>query len=381
MNLFKAGAIFAVVTIVALGQSLPYSLDALRDVIGARSEAQAISLVMERKVAFVATDANLNLLRDAGATEKLIEAIVRVAPKPPTGTLSLRCAPGDCMVRIDQLPAEPSQGGQLKKDGLPVGEAVVVVTKDGYAPQQLRATIARDLPAEVSVTLLATEETKIANGKALLDLSLKALGLGEAVTKLNSFNAKGSFASYAPKQRDFQIELQARGRQTLEMKVSNTKGESLLLICDGEACAAPGGGILGAMKLGGKKLPKDVQEEIDPNVRRFPRYNLAALLRVLESPGVRLSAASAEPAVPNTKEQHLLADLVDGSYDYTLGSDLMPTTVTYASKTGLGAAVTITFAAYVDIGNGGRYPKRTTVKAGDVGIQVNFDSVQVVVKP
>jgi hypothetical protein len=386
MNARKLFLSALIASLLAYGQSgTALSLDTIKTLLaaigdGQSTEAELIGSIRTRGVGFPWTPENQTALIGFGAKQPVLDAIQRVAPRPPGGTLIIRCSPGNCNVRINQQPEETSQNGRFTKDGVPLGPTTVILSKEGYVSQQLRPTIVRDPAVDLAVTLEPTEQTKVSNGQTLFQLTLSALGLEGNAAKLASLDGTGSATTYnGGKQLDFHFDLQARAPNSLAMKVTNTKEESFQLNCEGETCKEQGQGWaskIPKMGKGGKKLPNEVQQDVTTNLRRLSRYALPGLIKTLRSPGVQFSAQSAESAA--AKEQHLIADVVDGVYDITLGADLLPGNVTYKPGSGLGAPTRIIFAAYMDIGNGARYPTRTSVRANDDGIEVRLETIKAV---
>src|SRR5277367_672892 len=74
------------------------------------TEAQAVRIIKVDGVDFEGSDDNLNALRNLGASDVILDAIRSVAPAPvrppkppppPTGTLSVRCDPAECDIKIN----------------------------------------------------------------------------------------------------------------------------------------------------------------------------------------------------------------------------------------------------------------------------------------
>src|SRR5580658_1514169 len=143
---------------------------------GVRTEPQAVSLIKTRGVDFAANEDNLGALRKFGASEAILDAIRSTAPPPPRppdpppvpkGTLSVRCDPAECDIRINGQLLGPTSHSQLARGGLNLGEVEVEFEKDGYLGQQKIVKITAEPGPEIAVVLEPTEATKAANGKRL----------------------------------------------------------------------------------------------------------------------------------------------------------------------------------------------------------------------
>jgi hypothetical protein len=341
---------------------------------GDRTEQQAIYIINSDGVNFDASPENLNALRRLGASAAILEAIQKVAPPPAPvrGSLSVRCAPAECVVKIDGQSIGTTTHGQLVKDGLNLGEVVVDFEKEGYLTQQIAKVKITPQPGPVlSATLEPDDTTKAHNGKALYAAMLKAL---KVTDNLGTFSGSGSATSYVKNtQNDFDFSFDASTASQMEMLVKNARG-SLIYECAGEKCGEKKKGhfILGS---GGKQLPQAMIEELEPNLRAFSEHNLTSVLESLAASAVQFQSTTGN--VQGNPEQHLRAEARDRSYEVTLGSDLLPTAVAYESKAGLGSGLKITFGDYTELATGW-YPRRTTIRFPDAeqhGIEVRLDKV------
>jgi len=328
---------------------------------------------LSRSLDFQADEETLERLRQAGATDAIIEVVKKFAipEKPkPVATLSVLCAPAECTIEINGQDAGSTTDGRLVKPGLGPGELTVNFKKTGYLTVQKVVHLDVAAGAPVSVTLEPTSDTLAENGKKLHDEMLAALGAPADLKKLRSLTAGGSITSYAggkPSEWDFDV---AMGPPRLiEMKVTGSSGE-LVYRCSGEKCEPKKKGF----PLGRKQLLPGVAKELEDNLRGLSHYDFVSVLEALNSPHVRFTARTAE--ANSRTDQHLRADGDDFACDLTMSPDGLPTLVEYASKAGLGSGITISYGDYVKVGDY-RYPKHTTIRTPDAtrGLEVRLDHI------
>jgi hypothetical protein len=324
------------------------------------SQDQTIDLIRSSGVDFELTPerrAQLRRLNPGDAILNVIQEVAIVQP-PLKGTLSLRCAPAECDIKFNGQPAGRTANGVLVVPGLDLPRDIIVdFGKAAYITQQKSVRLtSTDPSAALSVTLELSNAGKAANGKILLAAMMGALGAQEGLDKLWSLIGSGSMKSYTGgKQSDWDFDVALLGPAQMEMAAKNASG-SLMLQCAFEKCEEKKKGT--RLSLNGKQLREPAAAEIETNLRGFFQYNLAALLRNLKEPSIQASSLTADQT--GAAEQHLTAEASDIVYDITLGTDMLPSVVTYSSKTGLGG-LTMTFGDYLEV-SGGHYPKRTTIR-------------------
>ena len=326
---------------------------------------------LARGLDFKADAKTLAALREKGATDAIIEEIKNRAKREEIATtLSLRCAPAECQIKINGQPAGVTSDGQLVKTGLPPGEVTVDFEKEGYITDQKTVKASSEPGRPTSVTLEPTPATMAVNGKKLYEMMVRALGGAAIVKNLRSITGSGSLTSYKDgKQSDWDFDVAMGPPHLIEMQVKGSAA-GLLYGCNGEKCGEKKKGFL---IFEGKRLPEAVASDLEPNLRLFSHYDLVSVLETLSSK-VRLTARPAD--IHGKIEQHLNADAPDFAYVLTIGTDSLPTLVEYKPRSGLGAA-TVTYGEYVKVGDY-NYPKHTSVTlpgAAQSGIAVRLEHV------
>jgi hypothetical protein len=328
---------------------------------------------LERGVDFEASVENLETLRSAGATRPIIDQIKKIAPQPrqPVGTLTLRCEPAECVIKLNGQPIGDTQDGQLVKTNVPFGEITVDFEREGYVAQQKTVQVNAEVIPPIGVALKPTAFTKGENGKKLLALMLHALGVQAGLKALSNLTGTGAITSFAEgKQSDWDFDLATGPPALIEMKVTGTAGV-LAFECNGERCAEKKKG-----RPRGKPLVGPLSDKLQTNLRAFSRYNLAAVLEAIGSQSVRFTSLTADSN--SKKDQRLRAEAQDSIYEIVIGNDLLPSLVEYESKGGLGSGLKVSYADYIKV-NDFRYPKRTTIRLPDVtqqGIEIRLDQVK-----
>lgn len=337
--------------------------------IGYRTEQQTIDLISGADFEF--TPENVAALRKAGATDAILNKIRSVAPAPPaapTGTVSIRCLPAECDVKINGEAAGTSVGGHFTRSGVPAGQASLEFEHAGYASQKQTVKIAPKASTAVSVTLEPTSETKAALGRRLFQAILAAAG-DPSLEKFAALSGGGGLTTFASgKSNEWNFHFAAVKDNEMDLEADTAAGGGWAIQCVGEKCdKLPKGGILAGPK---KTAKKPVALDLENNLRIFAQYQFAAVLRALKQPGIHFTTSSLD----GDSERHLRADAPDTVYEITTGSDALPSVVTFTPKSGLGA-VNIVFADFALAGQV-RYPKRTQIRlASQDGIEVRLDTL------
>jgi hypothetical protein len=149
-------------------------------------------LVKKRGVSFVRGPEVIKMLKDAGASDALIEAIPEPPPPPPAktaGELTVECAPRDCEVVVNSQYQGQTANGRKRIAGLPPGPANIVAFSDGYAQATKRVTLEIDKPSHEAFMLHPSQNTR---------LHLGALFILDTVTELGGMMAIADLPSVAP---------------------------------------------------------------------------------------------------------------------------------------------------------------------------------------
>jgi hypothetical protein len=336
------------------------------------TEGRILRAIEARGVDFPMTPTNAQTIAAAGGSAKLMEILGRKAPLPPAppppqpvqkkeeprGALTVRCEPAECEISVRGGPPPlRTKNGTARISGLKLGEALVEIAKPGYSGQTHPVAIKSGADNSLLVTLEPSGNTQAEFGARLFKAMIEAAG-GEAIHKdLEVFSATGSATLFDTAGSGTEWNLTATfrpGQVTLEAK--NSAG-GLKLECRGETCQAQAGG-----KLFGKRLSREQAQLLETNLRQFRTYHFAAFLDRIVSAGMQAKAKTAN--IPGSGEQHLRLEGKSEAYNISLDAQLLPTFITFESKTGLGSGLTLGFADYGLVGSS-HYPRTTEIKFPD----------------
>ncbi len=341
---------------------------------GLITESEAIDKIRERGLNFIATPENLARLRAAGATPALLEAIRKLAPEPPkpTTTLAAACVPEECVIKINGSIAGTTTAGRFERAGLDIGQIEVTFEKEGYLTQQKTVQLSA-APSAISVEMEPNPATRQENGRKLFLLARHALGVESNFKPLEVLAGGGAITSYSGgRQTDWNFDFATAMPDLIEMKAESAAG-SIIYQCKGERCLErKKKGRLGFIG-GGKQIKSPTLEELETNLRAFAQYNLADIMRTLASPSAQFDALTASSA-PKA-DQDLRIEAADATYQVAIGPDLLPSSIEYQSKSGLGSGIKVLFADFTKIGDA-QYPRHTTIRlpnSAQSGIEVRLD--------
>jgi len=341
------------------------------------TEGRIILGVQARGVDFPMSPENTEQLKNAGASDRLLEIVREKALAPPstrpqaepTGTVTVQCAPVECEISLQGSPYVGTENGVRTFSGVKRGTLTVDARKTGYYSQQKEVVITGEVNRPVEFSFLPDNTTQSEFGSRLLKGMLDVLG-GDAGRKdLREFSGTGSIASWDPAGAQSDWNLTASLRSNLTTFEAKNSAGSLKLECRGEKCDARlGGGILG------KKLKTEQAQSLEANLRQFRINHLAVLLDRILAPNMHPSAASAE--IPAKGEQHFRQQTASEAYEIVLNDQMLPGLVTFESKTGAGSGLRLAFSDYATYG-ASRFPRTTEIKLpdGKQGLRIHFNEL------
>src|ERR1035437_5790810 len=345
---------------------------------GIQTENRILLAIEARGVDFQMTPANAQTIEAAGGSAKLKDLLERKAPprpvlaplspaEEPTGALTVHGEPAECEITVrGGPPSLDTENGTARISGLKLGEALVDILKPGYLDQYRAVVIKSGADDILHVTLEPDANTQAQFGARLFKAMVEAAG-GEATHKdLAVLSATGSATLFdtAGSGTEWNLTVTLHpGQATFEAK--NSAG-GLKLECRGETCQAQPAG-----KLFAKRLSREQAQILETNLRQFRTYQFAVLLDRIISAGMQATAKTAN--IPGSGEQRLRLEGKSEVYNISLDAQLLPTFITFESKTGLGSGVTLGFADYAIVG-ASHYSRTTEIKFpdGKQGLRVRF---------
>jgi len=133
-----------------------------------------IDLANEKGIDFEITPDIAKKLREAGATQELIEALVKARKgnkeeaKPQSGNLKVKTKPGEAQVYLsDEFKGLTSPEGELRVPSIPPGDYRLRVSKVGYQTWEDQVTVSSAETETVFVTLDQTSSESVAEKPTL----------------------------------------------------------------------------------------------------------------------------------------------------------------------------------------------------------------------
>lgn len=331
--------------------------------------------IQNRGLDFSLTQAQLEKLRAAGASEDLLRLIrakarpatvvaaVAVAPKKePVGAIDASCEPEECDISLNGTPLGSTKGGRMEMARLRPGKWVVDFSAKGYISHQSVARVDADQTVAVAAVLEPNHATQEALGANLLKKVILALGGEEGMKELTCVQASGSTTIWS----------QQGGSVRWTLLMRNNPDRALF--------QAKAGKILHEVEFVGSefKASKNLkgQDALEmPTDFGFIRdYQITAVLAKVSDPQFKLVASHTLPAAD--EEYSLFAD--NGTQKIAIGLDsaLRPQRVRVTTATGVGS-VAVTYSDYFK-GQKASYPKSMQIKPDgwQHGIDVQFDRVE-----
>jgi len=160
-------------------------------------------LVSKNKVQFEATPEIVEILKDLGATDRLLSFIPRAKPQPVApppvvdvpkvaGPLKVLCEPIDCFIVIGERYYGLTEARSKIVPELTPGSATVQVFSNGYDPQTQKILLQEGQNAEARFRLTLTSESKLEKGQHFALDAMRALGGIQALTVLQEFRGDGT---------------------------------------------------------------------------------------------------------------------------------------------------------------------------------------------
>jgi hypothetical protein len=160
-------------------------------------------LVTRNKVQFEATPEIVGILKDLGATDKLLSLIPKPKPQPAApppvvdtpktaGPFRVTCEPTDCYIVINDHYYGVTESHSKVVPSLIPGNATVQVFNNGYDPQTQMIPLQEGRPAEARFQLKLTAESRSDKGQRFALDAMRAFGGFQAVALLQEFEGDGS---------------------------------------------------------------------------------------------------------------------------------------------------------------------------------------------
>jgi len=306
-------------------------------------------LVSKNKVQFEATPEIIGILKDLGATDKLLSFIPMARPQPAApnpvveapkvaGPVRVTCEPTDCYIVINDRYYGLTESHSKDVPALTPGTATIQVFNNGYDPQTQKIQLQEGRPAEARFQLNLTSESQVDKGQRLALDAMRAIGGFQAVSLLQEFQGDGTLEWKDEKGTLYQgsMKFTKNRDQELQLEIKTKDGGSCSSLVSGDTSRNT---CKGSLK----------------NSEKFVSTAAADLL-LYEVQNVIASFLSGTPAmVGNAAAPQIEMQRGDASYVLTLDQDKLPAELVHTRR---GSTTSVTNVRYLDYGKitSGKYP-------------------------
>jgi len=275
----------------------PFTLDRVVGIIrhvknGDLPEAALVKRLTKDGISFQATIENVMRLREAGASETLIQTVQKLAPAPPPlpvipvvvtaipkGSLALNCSPAECDVNIGPTRHMRTVSGKLHVPDLEPGEVSVEVLKDGFAASKVEVKIVAEETTTVSATLEPTSATLRVWGEDLRRKAVDALGGAAGLHQSESLFGSGDCTIWGRDGNAYQSSIQLIIRLPEKLFFSVRAGKTGVFEAD----------YIPAYRAR-TRFPEQEARELDAGLRLLKDYQLSTLFDRINSKEVTITA-------------------------------------------------------------------------------------------
>jgi hypothetical protein len=350
-------------------------------------ETALIAEIKNRTVCSRPTIEDLDKLRQAGASAKLVEALESAAPPPALapaasasaqpclqpppsklGRLTVACAAVDCNVFINGAPIGTTTNRAISRE-FPEGPVAISVSANGFDPER-NQQIVEVKSAEPKVVTFDLHPSRAAleeRGASLFRQMIAALGGEEGIKAAASLRGAGTFTLYhdgkpAAWQITLALKLPDKGRFSIGAFQGDRQRYEILRTPDGMELAKMGKGA-------------DL-EDLNLALHQLQEYQLSATLQRLRGSGFIIVATDLKAGA--SAGATLRAEGGSETYSIRTDADLRPQEITLESG-GFDKGIKLLYSDYIQEGSL-YFPKKMQVQepgAASNGIKMQFDRVQI----
>jgi hypothetical protein len=311
---------------------------------------RAEDLVSKAGVQFQATPAVLDVLKEFGASPKLLSMIptppaASAPPKPPApilaGPLTVICEPKDCDVVVNDRYEGLTNQNRKTVNGLPPGTATVTVFADGYESVSRQVQLQENKPAEEKFSIKRSTLTRQAIGTAALLDVMANLGGAEGLAVLGDIEGTGSlqWTNSDRAVEEWSMTFQKHIGPNITVTYKSKDGQCTASIVGQTAKQDCRGGL----RNGGEKIAEQ-------GTALFLSYQLQGIIHAL----------LARPVIASESDNNRLESTIEkDSYVLTLGKDGLISDLVYR----IGSAdmpIQVRYSNYLNL-NPGKYPARISM--------------------
>jgi hypothetical protein len=334
-------------------QAAPLGISQVIEALYSLGVTKTEDLVSKNKVQFEATPEIVGILKELGATDKLLSFIPAPRPQPApspiveepkvAGPFHVMCEPIDCFIVVNQGYYGTTEAHNKILPALAPGSATVQVFSNGYDPQTQKVVLQEGRPEEARFRLTLTSESQQAKGQRFVLDTMRALGGLQALTLLQDFQGDGTLEWMDEKGTVQQgsMKFTKNFDQEMQLEIKTKDGACTSLVSGGTSKESCRGSL--------KNSEKAVSEA-------------AANFLLYEVQNVIGSFISGTPAlVGNDTAPRIEIQRGDASYVLTLNDDKLPAELVHTRR---GPTPSIVSVRYSDYGNitVGKYPTHVQIK-------------------
>ena len=315
-----------------------------------RNSSRVEDLISKAGVQFEATPAVVDILKQFGASPKLISMIPVPPPPPPppqppapkvAGPLTIACEPGDCAVVIDEKYEGLTDQNRKTISGLRPGETTVQIFADGYEHLTRRIALEEGKPTEERFLLKRSLIVRQNSARASLVKAIASLGGIDGLVELGEIDVDATmqWTDNEGQVQDWPVTFNVRPGKNLIATFKTATGQckvSILPQNTKQECK-------GELKNGGDKIAEQ-------GASLFLSYQLQDVLHALLQ----------RPLIASEQDDNRVESLdTKDSYVLTLGDDGSPTALIYRIANA-DSAIQVQYSNYSNVGKG-RYPGQISV--------------------
>lgn len=351
----------------------PFSLNDLLQRVGVIADRRLSIAIERRGISFAPSQADLDKLKQAGASEELLTRIKVKAPPPPkpvipvkpaiAGPMTLQCVPAECEISINGKPRGTTSRGSLTVEGLPAADTVIDFKKEGFEGQQISVAVRPSVLSAHSVKLKPTATHQASLGKDLLAKMTEKLGGAAALQQASGTTSSGSAVLWQSGGQKTEWKILARLKlPKMSYLEINGNGMKWWTSVSGDDVKADGSKQMRGGPVAG---------EMEKLALVYRDYQPAALVARLKT--MHLTAPDGVAEASGAWRLHAAAD-GEGALNVFLTPEYTPMRV--VSESGAGAE--IIYADYAIVQKAW-YPKSMTIKFPDQtqhGLEIHFTQVR-----
>ena len=304
-------------------------------------------LISKSGVDFQATPAVLQILKDMGASAKLLSMIPATPPPPSApspalaGPLTVTCEPKDCLVAVDEMYKGPTSQNRMTITGLRPGESTVEVFADGYERLTRRVRLEQGKPADEKFSLKRSAALLRQSASASLLKAVATLGGTDGFGELADIEGSGTmrWTNSAGNIEEWTMTFNKRIGKDLSTTFKTKEGQCTASIV-GQAAKQE---CRGGLKNSGEKIAEQGSSLL-------LSYQLQDVIQaLLKRPLIALQ----------TDENRLQTADGKDSYVFAISNDGLPSGLVYTIGDG-NAPIQVQYSDYLKMANGW-YPGKISI--------------------